>query len=142
MRRSMRAPTCAPRTTLPASASTRRSTAFRVRGACRPRWRARVRPWGWVHQPPVTGSIFRPDAYEAIVERAKEYIRAGDVIQVVLAQRFECARRADPINIYRCLRTFHPSPYMFFLRVGPRTVLGASPEVMVRLEGRALTRRP
>jgi anthranilate synthase component 1 len=95
-----------------------------------------------VDGPPVIRSNFRPDAYEAIVERAKEYIRAGDVIQVVLAQRFECALRADPINIYRCLRTFNPSPYMFFLRVGPRTVLGASPEVMVRLEGRELTVRP
>src|SRR5262245_5237333 len=95
-----------------------------------------------VDRPPVIGSNFRPDAYEAIVERAKEYIRAGDVIQVVLAQRFECALRADPFNIYRSLRTFNPSPYMFFLRVGSRTVLGASPEVMVRLDGRELTVRP
>jgi anthranilate synthase component 1 len=102
----------------------------------------RVPPAVTVDRPPVIGSNFRPDAYEAIVERAKEYIRAGDVIQVVLAQRFECALRADPFNIYRSLRTFNPSPYMFFLRVGSRTVLGASPEVMVRLEGRELTVRP
>jgi anthranilate synthase component 1 len=102
----------------------------------------RLPPTVTVDGPPVINSNFRPDAYEAIVERAKEYIRAGDVIQVVLAQRFECALRAAPINIYRCLRTFNPSPYMFFLRVGPRTVLGASPEVMVRLEGRELTVRP
>ncbi len=92
--------------------------------------------------PPAIHSNFRPSAYEGIVERAKEYIRAGDVIQVVLAQRFECPLRASPFNIYRCLRTFNPSPYMFFLRVGSRTVLGASPEVMVRLEGRDLTVRP
>ena len=92
--------------------------------------------------PPEVRSNFEPQAYEAIVDRAKEYIRAGDVIQVVLAQRFECALRAHPFDIYRCLRTFNPSPYMFFLRTGPRIVLGASPEVMARLEGRELTVRP
>jgi anthranilate synthase component 1 len=95
-----------------------------------------------VDGPPAIRSNFRPSAYEAVVERAKDYIRAGDVIQVVLAQRFECPLRCEPFNIYRCLRTFNPSPYMFFLRVGSRTVLGASPEVMVRLEGRELTVRP
>jgi anthranilate synthase component 1 len=107
-------------------------------GAAGPTCRRRSR----VDGPPAVCSNFQPTAYQAIVERAKEYIRAGDVIQVVLAQRFECPLRADPFNIYRCLRTFNPSPYMFFLRVGPRTVLGASPEVMVRLEGRELTVRP
>jgi anthranilate synthase component 1 len=60
----------------------------------------------------------------------------------VLAQRFQCALRAHPFDIYRCLRTFNPSPYMFFLRTGARIVLGASPEVMARLEGRELTVRP
>ena len=101
-----------------------------------------VPPMVTVPGPPVVRSNFQPAAFEAIVERAKTYIRAGDVIQVVLAQRFECALRADPFNVYRCLRTFNPSPYMFFLRVGSRVVLGASPEVMVRLEGRELTVRP
>jgi anthranilate synthase component 1 len=95
-----------------------------------------------VEGPPVVRSNFEPKAYEAIVDRAKEYIRAGDVIQVVLAQRFQCALRAHPFDIYRCLRTFNPSPYMFFLRTGGRIVLGASPEVMARLEGRELTVRP
>jgi anthranilate synthase component 1 len=95
-----------------------------------------------VEGPPAVRSNFEPRAYEAIVERAKEYIRAGDVIQVVLAQRFQCALRAHPFDIYRCLRTFNPSPYMFFLRSGGRIVLGASPEVMARLEGRELTVRP
>ena len=69
-----------------------------------------------VEGPPVVRSNLEPKAYEAIVDRAKEYIRAGDVIQVVLAQRFQCALRAHPFDIYRCLRTFNPSPYMFFLR--------------------------
>jgi anthranilate synthase component 1 len=91
---------------------------------------------------PRVSSNFAPQAYERIVERAKEYIRAGDIIQVVLAQRFQCALRARPFDIYRCLRTLNPSPYMFFLRTADRTVLGASPEVMARLEGRDVTVRP
>jgi len=88
------------------------------------------------------GSNMTQDQYEAVVRRAKEYIVAGDVIQVVLAQRFECPLRADPFNIYRCLRALNPSPYLFFLRAGAHTVLGASPEVMVRLEEREITVRP
>jgi anthranilate synthase component I len=91
---------------------------------------------------PVISSNFEQRAYERAVERAKEYIRAGDVIQVVLAQRFQCALRARPFDIYRCLRTLNPSPYMFFLRTGGRVVLGASPEVMARLDGREITVRP
>ncbi len=91
---------------------------------------------------PVVKSNFEQGAYERIVDRAKEYIRAGDVIQVVLAQRFECALRSRPFDIYRCLRALNPSPYMFFLRTGERVVLGASPEVMARLEGREVTVRP
>jgi len=88
------------------------------------------------------GSNLTQEQYETIVRRAKEYIVAGDVIQVVLAQRFECPLRAHPFNIYRCLRAVNPSPYMFFLRLGAHTLLGASPEVMVRLEGREVTVRP
>ena len=80
--------------------------------------------------------------YEALVRRAKEYIVAGDVIQVVLAQRFECPLRAHPFNIYRCLRTVNPAPYMFYLRLGGNILIGSSPEVMVRLEGREITVRP
>ncbi len=87
-------------------------------------------------------SNFEPAEYEARVRRAKEYIAAGDVIQVVLAQRFECPLRADPRNIYRALRTVNPSPYMFFLRCGSQTLVGSSPEVMARLEGREVTVRP
>ena len=87
-------------------------------------------------------SNFSPGTFEAAVERAKEYVFAGDAIQIVLAQRFECPLRAHPFNIYRCLRTVNPSPYMFFLRLGGLTVLGASPEVMVRVEGREVTVRP
>ena len=93
-------------------------------------------------EPAPVGANLTQQQYEAIVRRAKEYIVAGDVIQVVLAQRFECPLRAHPFNIYRCLRAVNPSPYMFFLRAGDRTLLGASPEVMVRLEGREITVRP
>lgn len=93
-------------------------------------------------EPGPIGSNLTQTQYEAMVRRAKEYIVAGDVIQVVLAQRFTSPVRAHPFNIYRCLRAVNPSPYMFFLRMGPHTMLGASPEVMVRVEGREITVRP
>ncbi len=80
--------------------------------------------------------------YGDMVRSAKDYIVAGDVIQVVLAQRFQCPLRVEPFNIYRALRTVNPSPYMFFLRCGEQTLIGASPEVMVRLEDREITVRP
>jgi anthranilate synthase component 1 len=83
-----------------------------------------------------------PEQYAAIVERAKEYIRAGDVIQVVLAQRLETPLRAAPFNVYRALRTINPSPYMFYLQLGDQILVGASPEVMVRVEDGEVTVRP
>jgi len=91
---------------------------------------------------PTVRSNVSQQRYEAMVRQAKEYIVAGDVIQVVLAQRFECPLRSDPFSIYRCLRTVNPAPYMFYLRLGGTTLIGSSPEVMVRLEGRELTVRP
>ncbi len=81
-------------------------------------------------------------AYGAMVERAKAYIRAGDVIQVVLAQRLETPLRAAPFNVYRALRTVDPSPYMFYLQLGDQILVGASPEVMVRVEDGEVTVRP
>jgi anthranilate synthase component 1 len=83
-----------------------------------------------------------PDQYRAAVERAKEYIRAGDVIQVVLSQRFEQPLRAAPFDVYRCLRTLNPSPYMVYLELGDLQIAGASPEVMARVEGGVMTVRP
>lgn len=80
--------------------------------------------------------------YERMVRRAKDYIAAGDIIQVVLAQRFDGDLNTDPIHVYRCLRKVNPAPYMFFLRAGGVTLVGSSPEVMVRLEGREVTVRP
>src|ERR1700686_5061905 len=82
------------------------------------------------------------EGYMAMVSAAKEYIAAGDVIQVVPSQRFEAPLTAHPFNIYRSLRTINPAPYMFYLRLGDQTLVGASPEVMVRVEGREITLRP
>jgi len=82
------------------------------------------------------------ELYEAMVRRAKEYVHAGDVIQVVLAQRFSGALRAAPFDVYRSLRSINPSPYLFFLDLGDCSLAGASPEVMARVEGRELTVRP
>jgi anthranilate synthase component 1 len=80
--------------------------------------------------------------FEASVEKAKEYVRSGDIIQVVLSQRFSGELTADPLDIYRVLRTLNPSPYMFFLRLDDTVIAGASPEVMVRKEGDRVELRP
>jgi len=82
------------------------------------------------------------DTFEKAVERAKEYVRAGDIIQVVLSQRFSGELTASPLDIYRVLRTLNPSPYMFFLRLDDTVIAGASPEVMVRKEGSNVELRP
>jgi anthranilate synthase component 1 len=101
-----------------------------------PRGRARATATGEVR------SNLSQEQYQAMVRRAKEYVYAGDVIQVVLAQRFDMALAATPFDVYRCLRTVNPSPYHFFLALGTDQVAGASPEVMARLEGDELTVRP
>lgn len=85
---------------------------------------------------------FTPAAFRQAVEQCKEYIRAGDIFQVVLSQRFEGKLQADPFDIYRALRTINPSPYMYFLRFGDNLVVGASPEVLVRKEGEQVEVRP
>ncbi len=86
---------------------------------------------------------FSRDGFMAAVEKCKEYVRAGDVIQVVLSQRFTGdLGTTDPFDIYRALRTINPSPYMFFLRFGETLVVGASPEVLVRKEGEQVEVRP
>jgi anthranilate synthase component 1 len=92
-------------------------------------------------QLPLT-SNFTKEAYEAVVERAKEYIRAGDVIQVVPSQRFRAPIAVEPFDIYRALRTVNPSPYMFYLKFGDLRLVGSSPEVNVRLEGSLIELRP
>jgi anthranilate synthase component 1 len=82
------------------------------------------------------------EQFEQSVTRAKEYVRSGDIIQVVLSQRFSGELTVDPLDIYRVLRTLNPSPYMFFLRLEDTVVVGASPEVMVRKEGERVELRP
>jgi anthranilate synthase component 1 len=76
------------------------------------------------------------------VRKAKEYIRAGDVIQVVLSQRLAIETGADPFDVYRALRVVNPSPYMYYLRLGDRKIVGCSPEMLVRLEGERIDLRP
>ncbi|HTY56338.1 MAG TPA: anthranilate synthase component I [Candidatus Binataceae bacterium] len=92
-------------------------------------------------EPVITSNQTR-EGYMNMVAAAKEYIAAGDIIQVVPSQRFEADLKVHPFNIYRSLRTINPSPYMFYLKLGDHVVAGASPEVMVRLEGREITLRP
>lgn len=76
------------------------------------------------------------------VERAKEYIAAGDIFQVVLSQRLDFTPEVAPFDIYRALRTVNPSPYMYYLRMGESHVLGSSPEMLVRVTARKLEYRP
>ena len=82
------------------------------------------------------------EAFEAHVRRAKEHIAAGDIYQVVLSQRFETDVRTDPFTVYRALRHVNPSPYMFFVRMGGLSIVGSSPEMLVRVEGRRVETHP
>jgi len=85
---------------------------------------------------------YTPEKFQADVETAKEYIRAGDIFQVVLSQAFSVDYQKDPFNVYRVLRYINPSPYMFFLKQGNTCIAGASPEMLVRVQGRELEYRP
>ncbi|MBI3609095.1 MAG: anthranilate synthase component I [Nitrospirae bacterium] len=80
--------------------------------------------------------------FKKAVLAAKEYIQAGDIFQVQLSQRFSVSLTADPFRVYRALRSINPSPYMFYLRFGRLHLVGTSPEVLVRLEGRKVETRP
>ena len=95
---------------------------------------------GEAHIPPQ--SNMTPDDFKAVVKKAKDYIFAGDVIQVVLSQRFEMKNSRDPIDLYRALRYINPSPYLFFLKFEDLILIGSSPEVMVRLEEGVAELRP
>jgi anthranilate synthase component 1 len=93
-------------------------------------------------QPLEFASNVTREAFERMVRTGKEYIAAGDVYQVVLSQRFETALDADPFTVYRALRHVNPSPYMYFLRLGGRSIVGSSPEMLVRVEGRKVQTHP
>ncbi|MBI3900346.1 MAG: anthranilate synthase component I [Gammaproteobacteria bacterium] len=87
-------------------------------------------------------SEFPRERYEAAVEQAREYIRAGDIMQVVLSQRLSIPFTAPPLDLYRALRTLNPSPYMYFVDLGDFQIVGSSPEILVRLEDGTVTVRP
>ena len=95
---------------------------------------------GAVLAPPQTE--FPKEQFLAAVARAKQYIRDGDIMQVQISQRIRQRFDAPPINLYRALRSINPSPYMFFMQLGEFQIVGASPEILVRLEGDTVTLRP
>ena len=82
------------------------------------------------------------DAFEAAVRRIQDHIAAGDIYQAVISQRFDATTSAAPFDVYRALRHINPSPYMFFIRVGPDAIVGASPEMLVRVEGTHIETHP
>jgi anthranilate synthase component 1 len=92
--------------------------------------------------PPPLDSNLTQERFEDMVRAGKEYIAAGDVIQVVLSQCFVTPLRHDPFDLYRALRCINPSPYMFYLDQGEMKVVGASPEILVRLEDGRINYRP
>ncbi len=90
----------------------------------------------------VAQSQFGEENFKKAVARAKEYIAAGDIMQVVLSQRMTMPFDASPLSLYRALRSLNPSPYMFYYDFGDFQVVGASPEILVRKEGSSVTLRP
>jgi anthranilate synthase component 1 len=87
-------------------------------------------------------SNFSRDGFEEAIEKCKEYIRAGDIFQVVLSQRLAVRTTVRPLDIYRALRVVNPSPFMFLLRTPSVNLVGSSPEIMVRVEDGTVTIRP
>jgi anthranilate synthase component I len=87
-------------------------------------------------------SEFGADNYQAAVARCREYIVAGDIMQVVISQRMRRSFTAQPLQLYRALRSLNPSPYMFYYDLGDFHVVGASPEILVRKEAANITLRP
>jgi len=92
--------------------------------------------------PNSVSSNFSASEFEAAVEKARAYINAGDAFQIVLSQRFRTETKARPFDIYRALRVVNPSPFMFYVRAGGVTLVGASPEIMCRVENGLITNRP
>ena len=92
--------------------------------------------------PPPAASNMTPHRFREAVERAQEYVRAGDAFQVVLSQRWAVPMDAPPFALYRALRRTNPSPYMFYFDFGGFQVVGASPETLVKVSGRKVTIRP
>ncbi len=99
-------------------------------------------PAAGVYEPAPFGSNLTREAFTAMVRRARQYIYDGDIIQVVLSQRFSATSAVPPLQVYRALRLTNPSPYTFFLKIGDQCLVGSSPEVMVRLTGNRVELRP
>jgi anthranilate synthase component 1 len=87
-------------------------------------------------------SNFKPCEFKELVNQAKRYIKRGDIIQVVLSQRFKVKIKSKPFDIYRALRSSNPSPYMFFLKLKDAILIGSSPEMLVRCEDGLVETRP
>ncbi len=105
----------------------------------RPRKAAKVKAQ---RKPLKITSNFRRSEYLAAVRTAKKYIRAGDIFQVVLSQRFSVKTNAQPFDVYRELRALNPSPYLFYLQLNDVSVVGSSPEMLVKVQGRDVFYRP
>ena len=93
-------------------------------------------------RPAAATTVYPDDQFRADVARCQEYIAAGDAFQIVLSRRLEVTPAPDPFRTYRFLRALNPAPYCYFLRLGPLTLAGASPEVLVRIEREEVTLRP
>jgi anthranilate synthase component 1 len=87
-------------------------------------------------------AVTEREEFKQQVLKVKEYIRAGDVIQAVLSRRMELSYKKNSFNLYRALRLINPSPYMFYLNLGSKVLIGSSPEILVRLEGKEAVVRP
>ena len=87
-------------------------------------------------------SNFRRSEYLQVVKKAKQYIRAGDIFQVVISQRFSAKTKSDPFDVYRELRALNPSPYLFYLQLNDVHVVGSSPEMLVKVQGKDIFYRP
>lgn len=92
--------------------------------------------------PTAASSEFGEENFKAVVKKAQDYIYEGDIMQVVLSQRLSQDFTGSPLSLYRALRSLNPSPYMFYYDMGDHHVVGASPEILVRLEGSTVTSRP
>ena len=112
------------------------ATARRLRGRL-PRAQRRV-----AHRAGAVRSNVTREEFTRMVERAKSSIRAGDIIQVVLSQRLERELSCEPLDVYRALRSLNPSPYMYYVKFGSLTLVGSSPEMLVRCEEGHLETRP
>ena len=123
-----------------------RALSVRLREDPVPRARARARPVAAGAADAArrrrSARTWTRETYEAGVRTIKERIAAGDIYQAVLSQRFEADVTADPFTVYRALRHVNPSPYMYFIRMGGLAIVGSSPEMLVRVEGRRVETHP